>query len=113
MTKEVKKGTTAVLPVSTLDTEFQFVNPSAGPTIDMVLVNGIDASSSLEPAIEQVEDGAGAPVAGRFNVSVPTAGLQYNAQVQVSVSAVVEGETVNKLLEFTVSSDATRRPQMI
>jgi hypothetical protein len=115
MTKEVQRGVEAKLPVRVLNTEDKPFSPvgANAPAITRVLVNGQDATDTVAASIGAQLGGDGEAVTGHYNITVATAGLQYNDQVQVYATATVEGVPLEVLKEFTVSSDSSRMPKMI
>ena len=110
MSKEVQRGVNAVLVARLKDTTGAYVSPDQAPVITALSVNGTDKLGVVAATIAQATDEAGQPIVGHYNITVPTAGLQYNDQVDIEAAAVVEGFETQVNKDFTVSSDASRRP---
>lgn len=109
--KEVKRGITARATFTQLDADGAVADATVFPTVRQVTVNGIvHAGLSAAAEVKQVKDADGVNVTGQYEVSVPTAGLNYNDDIVVYITSEQDGAVCDTERNFTVSSDATRRP---
>ena len=109
MSRDIAQGTVAVLPFSTRTSQGVLVDADATPTITNIQVNGADQNIA-GATIAQQQDSVPANITGRYAASVPTTTLSANDQVEVHISATIDGVARTASLCFTTVERSAGMP---